>query len=440
MTKEAHQTLLEQTVSWCLNAGSRLLLPPLCRRLRNHPEFLQGRLGNFSLPPTDGQEPRIWFHAASVGEVNGAIPVLHLTRKHLPQAFICLSVGTPQGYEFAGSQLPHWARVIPFPVDVPWIVEKSLREIRPNLYVGFESEFWPVLLGHLRQAGVPALLLNGRLSRRSAQRYGFLRPLFQPLFQHFRWMAMHSEEDRQNLLTMGVSPERTLVVGSSKYDGLRLRVRPEAAARWREIMRFPENMPVVLGGSLRRSECTGLLEVFYRIQKDKGSCLGIFAPRHLHHIPAMAEWLDGHGVPFQMLSDIERERRTRNAPVVLVDRIGILFELYAVGDLIFCGGTLEPIGGHNILEPAAWSKPAFYGPHVEKVAEEHKVLTERQGSFPVRDFDDLFQQWAHWLQHLPELKTFGENAGEALNFLCGAAEKQLNLLLLTLSESSPRTA
>jgi len=206
---------------------------------------------------------------------------------------------------------------------------------------------------------------------------------------------MHSEEDRQNLLKMGVSPERTLVVGSSKYDGLRLRAGPEAAARWREIFRIPENIPVVLGGSLRRSECTGLLEVFYRIQKDKGSCLGIFAPRHLHHIPAMAEWLDGHGVPFQMLSDIERERRTRNAPVVLVDRIGILFELYAVGDLIFCGGTLEPIGGHNILEPAAWSKPAFYGPHVEKVSEEHKVLTERQGSFLVRDFDDLFQQWAH---------------------------------------------
>jgi len=429
---------LEQIVTWCLNAGGWLLLPAVCYGLRNHGEFLKGRLGNFSLDAADRKGPRIWFHAASVGEVNGAVPILHLTHRHLPRAFICLSVGTPQGHEFAKSQLPAWATVVPFPVDVPWIVDKSLKRIRPDLYVGFESEFWPVLLGRLRRAGVPALLLNGRLSRRSAEKYRFLRPVFQPLFQHFRRIALHSEQDRQNLLDMGVSPDRIRVVGSSKHDGLRLRVRPEAAARWRGLLGIPENTPVLLGGSLRRSECTGLLEVFCELRKTTDSCLGIFAPRHLHQVLPMAEWLTNRGVPFQRLSEIEGRRTRREAPVVLVDRIGVLFELYALGDLIFCGGTLEPIGGHNILEPAAWARPVFYGPHVEKVREEHRVLAKKKGGFPVRDFDDLRQQWAYWLRHLPELKSFGENAKDALDFLGGAAEKQVELLLQTLSESGAR--
>ena len=111
--------------------------------------------------------------------------------------------------------------------------------------------------------------------------------------------------------------------------------------------------------------------------------LGIFAPRHMKNIPKMCEWLANENIPYDLLTQIEDGSRARTAPVVLVDRIGALFEIYSVGDLIFCGGTFEPVGGHNILEPAAWSKAVFYGPHLKKVLYEHRILRDSGGSFLV---------------------------------------------------------
>jgi 3-deoxy-D-manno-octulosonic-acid transferase len=115
-----------------------------------------------------------------------------------------------------------------------------------------------------------------------------------------------------------------------------------------------------------------------------------------------------------------------------VDRIGILFELYGLGDLIFCGGTMEPIGGHNILEPAAWEKPVFYGPHLQKVINEHNILQSFGGSFVANNSDELRRQWSRWIRDLPALEQHGRMAREALGKLGGSAVKQVELILNTI--------
>lgn len=396
--------------------------------------FWRGRLGHYEYPPMRGAPPRIWFHAVSVGEVAGAVPTIQALRRRLPRATLFLTTGTPQGFRFAMAQLPREVSVFPFPLDLPAVLNKAFQALKPDLYVAMESEFWPNLFRILRERQIPSLLLNGRLSLRSARRYALFKSLFLPVFQQFRYLAMLSETDRQNVIHLGAPPERVAVLGSSKYDGLQLRARPESADAWRTLLDIPRHLPVVVGGSLRRSECIGILQTFQSLLHQEPETVGIFAPRHLHRIPEMAQWLEKEGIPHQFLTDIEKGREKRHTPAVLVDRIGILFELYSLGDLIFCGGTLEPIGGHNILEPAAWKKPVFYGPSLQKVIDEHNILHSLGGSFPVRSTEDLLHQWTYWIQHRQELKAHGDKAGEALQRLTGAADRQAALILDTLSE------
>jgi 3-deoxy-D-manno-octulosonic-acid transferase len=193
-------------------------------------------------------------------------------------------------------------------------------------------------------------------------------------------------------------------------------------------------VPVLVGGSLRRQECIALLEVFRTLRKIDSNLVGIFAPRHLTQIPNMIGWLNDQKTAFQLFSEIETAREKRASSLILVDRIGLLFDLYGLGDLIFCGGTLEPVGGHNIVEPAAWGKPVFYGPHLQKVSDEHNILKSFEGSFVVQDVSDLVQQWTYWIRHLSELRPYGENAHAALSQLGGVSAKQVEIILSALSE------
>jgi 3-deoxy-D-manno-octulosonic-acid transferase len=400
--------------------------------------FRKGRWGDYgdsgSRDARSGG-PRIWLHAASVGELSGALPTLQGLTGAWPDAAVTLTVGTWQGYRSARARAPKSVAVLPFPLDFRWVLQKAFQRIRPDFYVALESEFWPNLASSLRESRVPSVLLNGRVTRRSLERYTLLKPLFRPIFQQFEWLAMHSEEDRLNAVELGARPERTVALGSSKYEGLASRVDQARVAHWRQVLRLPEDAVTVVGGSLRRSECTDLLDVFRELARTGPGLVGLFVPRHLERIPGMARWLEERGAPFQLLSRIESGVEARREAVVLVDRIGILFDLYGLGDLIFCGGTLEPIGGHNILEPAAWSKTVFYGPHTQKVRHEHLTLQTFGGSFEVRDARELLKAWRRWLNDRDGLRQAGKRAGDALQSMGGVVDRQIALIRGVLEEN-----
>lgn len=417
-----------------LHAAAFGIFPHMWIKARDDPEFRKGRRGIYNRTLLEHAHPRIWLHASSVGEVTGAVPVLHALYERLPCVSLFLTVATPQGFRFAGSQVPPSVPVLPFPLDLPLILKRALNHIKPDLYVGFEGEFWPNLFRYLAGSGVPAVLLNGRLSSRSSRWYRLVQGLFQPVFRHFTWLAMHSWDDRRNVLQVGAHSERTLVLGSSKYAGLLARARADRPEFWREILGIAGDVPVVVGGSLRGAECTQLLEVFRDLMESEPTLVGIFAPRHMHNISVMAHWLKRHRMPFQMLSDMEWRKEKRKYSVILVDRIGVLFELYSLGDLVFCGGSLEPIGGHNILEPAAWGKAVFYGPHIHRVLDEHNLLTTFEGSFLVENSHKLGDCWRQWVYHLPRLRVHGRRAKEALAGLSQTVDKQVDLIMDVIRE------
>lgn len=394
-------------------------------------DFVRGRWGLYEDAGRSAPAgfPRLWFHAASAGEATGAIPILHAIRKRLPDAGLILTSGTAAGYRFARAEAPEGVAVFPFPLDFPHVLNRAFRHFRPDLYVALESEFWPNHFQRLTGERIPAVLLNGRLTEGSARGYKPLRRLFQPIFAYFSALAMLSEDDRRRIISLGASPMRTVVAGNSKYDMLLLRVHPEHIDAWKDKLALGSNHPVVVGGSLRGSECIHLLEAFLAVRENNAGAIGLFAPRHLHRISEMSRWLNEHGVDHQLLSHLEARSERRSAPVVLVDRMGVLFDLYALGDLIFCGGTLEPLGGHNILEPTAWEKPVFYGPHLQNVAAEHKILSAAGGSFAVENVQDLIRQWSRWSEHLLELASHGRRARQALHQLAGATDRHVDLIL-----------
>lgn len=385
--------------------------------------------------------PCVWFHAASVGEVTGGLGVMRRLRAVDPRAEVFLSVGTPQGYRFARSHVPENVQVFEAPLDVPWAVWRTVSRLSPDVFVTLESEFWPLLHWCMRKHGIPVVLLNGRVSEKSWRRYRRFFFVFGHVFRSIQWACVKTVEDQRRLVTLGVSPQRITVTGSAKYDALKDRANPSLVEAWRQRLELPSEVPVLVGGSLRGEECQALLEIFVKLKRECPRLVGIFASRHLDRVASMIAWLQGHGVPYDLLSSfLSNGPRRRQSDCLVVDGIGHLFELYGLGDFIFCGGTLAPVGGHNIVEPLVWGKTVYYGPHVEKVWEEHGVLQRHGAGVMVQSPEDLYGRWRHAL--LKGAFDGGQNdaARKALEELGGAAERQVMGLQPFLRRSKAQEA
>lgn len=380
--------------------------------------------------------PRVWFHAASVGEVMGALGVMERLRAVDPRTQVFLSVGTPQGCRFARTHVPANVQVFEAPVDVPWAVWRTVSRLRPDVFVALESEFWPLLHWCLRKHGIPVVLLNGRISEKSGRRYRRFSFLFGHIFRSIQWASVKSVEDQRRLVSLGVSPERIIVTGSSKADTLKDRADPSLVAAWRQRLGLLKAVPVMVGGSLRAQECQVLLEIFAKLKQEFPRLVGIFAPRHLDRVASIVAWLQDHGVDYDLLSSLSSNGpRRRHGDCLVVDGIGHLLDLYGLGDLIFCGGTLAVVGGHNILEPVVWGKTVYYGPHVEKVWEEHCVLQRHGVGIMVQNAEELYGRWRNALLTGTFAETRGDAARNALEELGGAAERQLMGLLRFLGRT-----
>lgn len=388
------------------------------------------RLGRYprESSPRPGSSPRLWIHAVSVGEVGVAGALLAALDRIQPGLDIVLSTTTPQGQELAQARFGGRARTIYFPLDLLGPVRRALRDLRPDVIACLETELWPNFLGEAQRLAIPTVLLNGRISERSFPRYRKLRWLLAPVLRGLAGMAMISPADAERIIAMGAPAERVFVTGNMKGAGLLERAEPPRAESLRQTLQLSPEQPVMIAGSIRDQEITWLPEVFMDLVRERPDLVGIFAPRHLTRLGRLEEWFEQHGVPCQRYSGLVEGREVRRAGVILVDRVGDLFDLYGLGDLAFCGGSLVPLGGQNILEPAAWGKVVFYGPHMENFLEERRLLEEGGCGISVRSRDDLLERMRHHLSHRGELGERGSRARAALMGRDLVALRQAELL------------
>lgn len=328
--------------------------------------------------------PSVWLHAVSLGEMSAAAPLIRALQTRHPEIPLLLTTATPAGRARAQALFGANVDVRFLPYDTPGSVRRFLARIRPRLAIIMETELWPNLYGQCARLGVPVLLASARLSARSVTRYRRLGSLFSGVFTANVQVAAQSAEDAERFQAIGSAPARTHVAGNVKFD---LQLDAGIVAQGRRLRAaFGGARPVWIGGSTHSGEEEQLLDAHARLLADRPEALLLLVPRHKDRFAAVAELLARRGVRFARRSG---GIAPDGCEVLLVDTVGELALLYASADVAFVGGSLVPIGGHNLLEPAALGLPVLTGPYYFNNREIALLLLEQGAALQVADARDL---------------------------------------------------
>lgn len=350
-------------------------------RYRKYIGSLRQRLGYLPVSFNLDAEPSIWIHAVSVGEALTARALIDDLREQYPRLRIFLSTTTMTGQQVARTHVRGVDDVFFFPFDLGFIVRRTLRIVRPQLFVIMETEIWPNLLRECRTSGVKTLLVNGRISTRSYPRYRLARPFFRRVLRDLDRACMQSDESARRLIDIGMDPSRVVVTGSLKFDSLNMPGHGEAAATARgryRVLRFfrvADDRPVLIAASTLKGEEEPVFRAFSRIKREHANALLIVAPRKPERFPEAEALAIDAGFTVSRRSELPVDAEPRT-DVVILDTIGELAQLYQIATAVFVGGSLVDAGGHNILEPAVYGKPIVVGPHMSNFAEITRTFLE----------------------------------------------------------------
>jgi len=375
--------------------------------------------------------PRIWIHAVSVGEVTAAAPVVAALRGKLPGACILLSTGTETGQAMARKLIPQASAYLYFPLDLPWVVKGVIGAIAPDIVVLTETELWPNFLRHCAKRGIPAVMVNGRISPRSFRRYSRTSFFWGKVLESVREIGVISAVDAERIRAIGAAPQKVRVMGNAKYDSIASRVSGEVWSRKAAQLKMTVDTRVLVAGSTHEGEEAVVLKVYREFMRDFPDLRLILVPRHPERGAAVRDLAAQEGHACILMSEI-RAGREPEGEVVIVDVIGELFALYSLAAVVYCGGSLVPKGGQNILEPAAWGKVVFYGPSMEDFAEEKALLEEAGAGICVRDERELLEGMKRVLSDPAELRRRGAEGQKRVLSSRGAAERYAGMIVRVL--------
>ena len=369
-------------------AATPLIRRYLKKRARKAPAYLQHwdeRFGEARQPQATGA---IWIHAVSVGETRAALPLIQAIRQRWPDAPLLLTQMTPTGRDTARQLYPD-AEVRYLPYDYPGAVRDFLAVWQPRFGVLMETELWPNLLHAARQQGVPVFLANARLSEKSLRGYRRIQGLIGPALRNLTAIAAQSQQDAERLQQLAAcSP---VVCGNTKYDFTPPAAMAELAAQFR--LRIGSR-PVFICASTRDGEEQLILQAWQ--QAEVGNTLLLLVPRHPERFDSVASLAQGMGFAVQRRSD--NSKIAAATSVWLGDSMGELFAYYGCADVAFVGGSLLPLGGQNLIEPASLGLPVLFGPSMFKFAQASELALQAGAAWQVADAAALVQQVLGLLQ------------------------------------------
>jgi len=415
-----------------------ILFPPFWLYTRLTGRYRDGinqRLGFYpkSLVNRISGAPKIWLHAASVGEVSAAVAIIESLERLVPHGAIILSTTTEHGQALARDKLRSKATCLYAPIDFLVSVRKALSTIRPDILVCLETEIWPNWLFEARRMGVRLALVNGRISVRSIKGYLKIRCLIREALRQVESFSMIREEDAQRLMMLGVPREKIVVNGNAKYDLLLPMADMSIKGNIEKFYNLNGNVPVFVAGSTRGAEHEIVVDVYGKLLETLPETLLIIAPRHLEKVRHIKDMVIRRGFSCQFKTDIDKPGGIRTASVVIMDTIGDLQSTYSIASIVFCGGSLEPLGGQNILEAAVWGKPVFYGPSMDDFLDAKALLDKTGGGIQVKDGRELAEKALYYLTHPGEADAVGKLAKEAVMLNKGAADKHAEVIYRLLN-------
>lgn len=318
-----------------------------------------------------GQRIDIWLHAVSVGEVNAAVPVVDALRRAHPQLRWLVTTITPTGSERVRALWGDSVQHVYVPYDLPGAISRFLGHYRPRLALVMETELWPNLLFGCRDQGIPTYLLNARLSARSLRGYRVLAPLISRVVRTLKRIGAQSVSDGKRFIALGATPDGVMDTGNLKFDI----AAPEGLAAF--VQAFGDHAgrrPVWIAASTHEEEEATVIALHRDLRRRWPELLLLWAPRHPERFPRVAEQAQAAGWKVAT-----RRRSTWPAAddgVFVIDTLGELMSFYACAEVAFVGGSLQPVGGHNLLEPAAVGTAMVTGPHLHNFAEISRRLKE----------------------------------------------------------------
>ncbi len=373
-------------------------------------------------------QPVLWLHAVSVGEVMAARPLLRVLRQQLSGYRLLLTVTTETGRRVA-EQDGLADLVTYFPFDVGFAVCRLLDGVAPQAIIIMETEIWPVFTLEASRRNIPLMLANGRISERSFPRYQTFAWFFRPILQCFSLVGMQSEADLQRIRAIGAETRNSTVVGNLKYDIPFGPVPEEERRQLRQRYRIPVDCTVLTAGSTHPGEEQQVLAAYRTLHQRFASLLLVLVPRHPERSGEIEQLAEQAGCRVVRRSRLEHHAGDcRAGTVLLVDTVGELMGLYALSDLALVGGSLVPTGGHNLLEPASRGIPQLFGPHMDNFREIAAMVLDYGAGIQVADQQELQTVIAECLT-TPELRqVLGVNGLKLLRDSGGAAQRYLAAL------------
>jgi 3-deoxy-D-manno-octulosonic-acid transferase len=370
----------------------------------------------------------IWLHAVSLGEMSAAAPLVRALRLRYPQNPLVLTTATPTGRARARTLFGDTVDVRFLPYDTPGAVARFLNNIRPRLAIIMETELWPNLYMECEHRGVPLVLASARLSAKSVSRYRRFGGLFRGIFSGSSLIAAQTREDAERFIAIGAQSARTHVVGNIKFD-----IEPRDAAAGRDLRSSLGGARATwIAGSTHAGEDEQVLAAHEAILAEAADTLLILAPRHPDRFRQVADLLTSRGLHFARRN--EHAAPGAAAQVLLVDTVGELGALYAAADVAFVGGSLVPIGGHNLLEPAALGIAVLTGPYYSNGKDIARLLLGRGAALQVNDARELAAAVKRLLADPAERRRVGAIGREIVESNRGSVARLLALIEPLLPE------
>ena len=399
-------------------------------RYRKYVSSFWQRLGYLPVSLNLDAESSIWIHAVSVGEVLTARALLPELRERYPSLRLFMSTTTMTGQRLARQNLQGLDGVFYFPFDLNFIVSRTLRLVKPKLFIMMETEIWPNLLRACHRNGVKTILVNGRISSRSYPRYCTIRPLFKKVLAHIDRFCMQGNESSRRLIALGADPARVTVTGTLKFDSLEPpAARPALQTRDRVLryFRISDRRHVVIAASTLRGEEEPVLRAFAKIKLATSNAFLIIAPRHPERFDEVVRMVDFAGFSVSRRSDLQIDAEPR-VDVVVLDTIGELARLYQIATVVFVGGSLVDVGGHNILEPAIFGKPIVFGPRMQNFKEVAETFLAANAACQVHSGGELEETLQALLNDPVRRAGLGATARALVESNRGAKERSLEVI------------
>ncbi len=402
----------------------------MARGIKYHGYFARWR-ERFGFFPDPGIRESIWIHAVSLGEVNAAVPLIEaLMRRYGESSFVITTV-TPTGsarvLQLFGSRVFH----VYLPYDLTTAVRRFLDRVRPRLAVIMETEIWPNLFMTCADRDISIVVANARLSEKSLRGYWPIQPLARRAIRCASFVAAQSASDGERLHSLGAANERLAVVGNLKFD---MSVPADVVDRGRQF-RFAAGAerPVWIAASTHEGEELAVLKAHAEVLRRFPDALLLIAPRHPERFKALATACKAFG--FRTGTRSEERNADRAKQCFVVDSMGELLGFYAAADVAFVGGSLVPVGGHNLLEPAALSRPVIVGPQTFNFAEVTEDLIRAGAALRIPDADALGPAVVRLLSRDIERRSMGEAAHRVMERERGAVERTMSIVEKVLAEN-----